>query len=281
MDANNNNVAAEADVANNRFRGRAIPLNERAGPIYECRHCKGFVANPLRHENRCVHRALKPYRCPVCRVGYTDDRRVRAHFLANHNQPLPAHFLNPHFRHRNVGVRHANAAQPQQLPAPQADAAAAVGPPQPIVAPAEAADAAAAEGPPQPPVAPAEAPEVPPPEHQPMVVDVVPQPVVEAQHQPPVEAEPQPQVDAPEVVLPVFEALEGEVVNVPAAAPQQGLGHAVAPPQQLGGGFGGLGLLLSVNLAANLRQAREGLGSDLLVIQLVTQVLGDPELFRL
>jgi hypothetical protein len=291
------------DNNNNLHRGRGIPFQQRRGPIFECRECHGFFSQIRRHEGLC-NGPHKPYRCPVCRVSFTCPRRARRHFQDKHpEEQMPRNFHNPLYRHETVVAHQApNPANPPQPPAPQAEAAAAEGPPQPLVAPAEAqADAAADEGPPQPPLAPAEAvAEVPPPEHQPMVVDVVPQPEVEAQHQlpmvadvvpqpeveaqhqPPVEAEPQPQVDAQEFVLPFFEVLEVQMGNVPAAAPQQGLGHAAAPPQ-----VGWLneppqiGALLAANLAANLRQARNVLGSDLLVIQLVTQVLGDPGLYQL
>ena len=231
MDENNNNP--------NLHRGRAIPLNERVGEIFECRSCFGFFAHIQRHEALCQG-PVKPYRCPICRVCFTSAKRADRHFREKHpGDPRPRNFLNPHFRHR---ARQANAAAPPQPPQPPAEAAAAVAP-----AAAPAAEDMAVDPPPQ-------------------LQQEIPQ--VEA---------------AGDVPPPIEVGLVGEGI-VPPVVEQQEVGQAAAPAQQLGAGNGGppqIGVLLGANLAANLGAAREALGSDLLVIQLVAQMLADPEQFRL
>mgnify|MGYP005605376871 FL=1 len=113
MDQNNN------DLPNpNLFLGRAVPFGERALERFECRLCYDMVANIHRHERLCPG-IVKRYRCNVCRTSFNDDSRCRAHFRKHHrDEPMPANFLNPVFRHRRAGQHVAAPAPPAPPQAP-------------------------------------------------------------------------------------------------------------------------------------------------------------------
>lgn len=127
MDLNNNNQAMQNQ---NQFLGRAVPVEERRHVRFECRKCHSLVANIHRHEPACL--GTKPYRCPACTTGFHKDIRARNHFRLRHpDAPVPAHFLNPEFRHRPARLREqqnaaaaavgggmADPPAPQQNPAP-------------------------------------------------------------------------------------------------------------------------------------------------------------------
>lgn len=247
----------------NQHLGRAVPIDERLLPRFECRKCHDFFANINRHEKACPGET-KPYRCEVCRVSYNSEHRVRRHFGLRHPNALePAHFLNPDFRHRPV--RHAEAEAP----------AVAVG-----AAPAAPVAPAAAN-------ANADVPNNPPNAEDPAAIPVPPAPEAQqnvgpqnqgppANQVPPVPEVPQnvgPQNQVPPVIVEEMHA--GGNLGMP-QPPNVGLGVQGA------GGMAILPPLLRANFAANVREVRARLGNDnLRVIALVTEILTNPDQFNL
>ena len=263
MDQNNNNPNANA----NRFAGRAVPLDQR-GPRFECRKCHQVVANLNRHEALCTGN-VKPYRCPLCLIGYGSHERAQRHFERHHvGVPVPRFFLNPVYRRREVRERLAAAApQPPQNQAPQNAAVPPAAPPEAMQQDQQQAADAGAEGEPVAGPAPPPAPNPP-----------APEPAAAAAGAPPAAA-----------------AAGGGAPPAAAAQPAAGVGGGVGaggvpgpaqvpvgPPQGGNvGAFGELPLLLRYNLAANVRMAREAMGDDLAVVNLVLQILRDPAQFQL
>lgn len=276
MDPNNNNPNVP-NANGNRFAGRAVPLGQRVNPQIECRKCHQRVANLNRHEALCQGNA-KPYRCPLCMIGYNSQDRARRHFLLRHvGEPVPQFFLNPFFRRGQVHQQAAAAPQPPAAPAgvaPQPPAAAAADAPQP---------------PPQNQIQPQ-------PEAVPMQVDQpqVVNPFFVAVEEPVAGPAPPPAPIPPAAAAAAVVGGDGVLPAPPVAQPAAvggGFGAGgvagpaqipVAPPQ--GGNVCALGerqldVLLRYNLAANVRQAREALGDDLAVVHLVLQMLRDPAQF--
>lgn len=129
MDNNGNQPANP-----NQFLGRGVPIDERLGDRFECRKCHDFFANIRRHETAC-NGIVKPYRCPICMVGYNKEAKVRNHFRVRHRHAeVPDLFLNPDFRHRPArrrviaaapvapGEDHAQEDHPQEGDQPHGDA---------------------------------------------------------------------------------------------------------------------------------------------------------------
>lgn len=235
MDHNNNNNRLRNP---NQFRGRAVPPQERAGQVRQCRRCLDWFVNILRHEKNCTGFA-KPYFCQICQRGYLKEYLVRRHFeVAHPNNPVPPDFLNPEFRHRRANQGAQGPAPPQQQQAAQ-DA----NPPQ-------GGQNVAAGGQPEEPVAGPAPPPVPP------------------------VAQPAAGGEGPAPAAPAAAGVGGNGA-VPAQAP--------APPPQGGNGLPGaqLSALLRFNLAAILVSARDVLGDDLAVINLVCAILRDPAQFRI
>ena len=96
--------------------------------------------------------------------------------------------------------------------------------------------------------------------------------------QAPPAAEGAPALEAGEVAPVVVEgeAIEAVAMDEPVVAADPPVAAApVAPP-----GPGVLGGLLRANLAANILAARLALGTDVAVIQLVVEILNDPDHFQ-
>ena len=97
--------------------------------------------------------------------------------------------------------------------------------------------------------------------------------------QAPPAAEGAPALEAGEVAPAAVEgeAIEAVAMDEPVVAADPPVAAApVAPP-----GPGVLGGLLRANLAANILAARLALGTDVAVIQLVVEILNDPDHFQL